>query len=253
MSELNLFVAFIAGLVSFLAPCVIPLVPAFIGYISGISVSDLTNPQDSSKYHNKVLINSLLYIAGFSLIFVILGLSATALSKALALNRSLLLQAGGLLIILFGLYSLGIFNFLRFTLKEYQIQLPESVRSIKFLGPFLLGTTFALAWTPCVGPILGAILTLAATTQNLTSAALLLFVYSMGISLPFLIIAFTIGSSYKLFFKLGSSLRFINLVGGILLVIIGVLMITQTYDKFSGFILGQLYKIEVYRNLQNLF
>lgn len=253
MLDINLFVAFIAGLASFLAPCVIPLVPAFIGYISGVSVSDLTNPEGSSKYHSQVLVNSIFYIAGFSLIFAILGLSATALSKTLSFNRSLLLQVGGLLIILFGFYSLGIFNFLRFTLREFQFQLPENLRHIRFLGPFLLGITFALAWTPCVGPILGAILTLAATTQNLTASALLLFVYSMGISLPFLVIALTLSNSYKLLLKLGSSLRFINLAGGILLVVIGVLMITQNYDKFSGFILGQLYKLEIYKSLQHSF
>lgn len=253
MSEVNLLIAFFAGLASFLAPCVIPLVPAFIGYISGVSVADLTNPKETSKYQSKVLINSLFYIAGFSLVFVILGLSATALSRGLAVNRSLFLQAGGLLIILFGLYSLGVFNFLRFTLKEFQVQLPESLRRISFLGPFLLGTTFALAWTPCVGPILGAILTMAATTQNLGSAALLLFVYSLGISLPFLLIALTLSSSYKLLLKIGSSLRFVNVAGGVLLVVIGVLMVTQTYDKFSGFILGLLYQFEIYQKLQNLF
>lgn len=253
MTEINFLVAFIAGLASFLAPCVIPLVPAFIGYISGVSVSDLTNPDGSSRYNSKVLVNSLFYIAGFSLVFILLGLSATAISKTLALNRSLFLQIGGSLIILFGLYSLGAFNFLRFTLKEFQFQLPESLRTIRFLGPFLLGTTFALAWTPCVGPILGAILTLAATTQNLAESGLLLFVYSLGISLPFLLIALTLGSSYKLLLNFGSKLNIITWIGGFLLIIIGILMVTQNYDKFSGFILGKLYQLEFYRNLQSSF
>ena len=158
-----------------------------------------------------------------------------------------------MLIILFGLYSLGGFSFLRFTLKEFQFQLPASLRRIRFLGPFLLGTTFALAWTPCVGPILGAILALAATTQNLAASSLLLFVYSLGISLPFLVIALTISSSYRLISSLGPKLNLINWGGGILLIVVGILMLTQKYEMFSGFILGKLYQLDFYRNLQNSF
>lgn len=253
MLEVNLFVAFFGGLASFLAPCVVPLVPAYIGYISQLSVAELTDSQKTAKYHTKILINSLFYILGFSFVFVLLGLGATAASKLLITNREDLLVIGGILIILFGLYSLGLFNRFNFIQKEFQFQLPQSFTSIKFLGPFLLGTTFALAWTPCVGPILGAILALAATAQNTLQGTLLLSAYSLGISLPFLIIALTLGSSYRLLLKLGPKLKLISWIAGILLIVIGVLMVTGTYNVFTGFILGKLYAIEFYRNLQSSF
>ncbi|MBI2040046.1 cytochrome c biogenesis protein CcdA [Candidatus Microgenomates bacterium] len=253
MNELNLLVAFLAGLASFLAPCVIPLVPAFIGYISRVSVEELTNSQSAAKYRAKVLINSLFYVAGFSLVFVLLGLGATTLSHLLLLNRQILLKIGGVLVIFFGLYSLGVFNRFRFTQIEFQFQLPERLRTIKLLGPFLLGTTFALAWTPCVGPILGAILTLAATAGNILSGVTLLFVYSLGISLPFILIALTLSSSYRLLINLRRTLLLINTGAGILLVIIGLLLVTDKYGIFTAFILAELNKIDFYRNLQNSF
>lgn len=252
MNELNLFVAFVAGLASFLAPCVVPLVPTYISFISGVSFSELTK-DNTSGYTGIVLVNSLLYILGFSLIFVLLGLGATALSSILIVNRVGLLKIGGIFIILFGLFTLGVFN--KFTLfqKEAQFQIPDSLKKIKFLGPFLMGTTFALAWTPCVGPILGAILALAATTGNSLKGAALLFVYSMGISLPFLAIALTIGSSYKLLKRLGPYLKYVNWVAGTLLIIIGVFLISGKYSVFTGYLLGQLYQLNFYRNLQNSF
>lgn len=246
MIDVNLFVAFTAGLVSFLAPCVVPLVPAYISYISGVSVSELTQSTDTSKYRNKVLLNSLLYVLGFSSVFVIMGLGATALSRTIIVNRLELIRFGGFFIILFGLYSMGLFNKLGFAQKEFQFQLPQSVRNIKYLGPFLLGNTFALAWTPCVGAVFAAILTLAATSQNIVQGVLLLFVYSLGISLPFLLIALTIGSSYKLLSALGPKLQLISIIGGLLLVGIGILMVTGKYDQFNGFVLGKLGQAQLY-------
>lgn len=252
MNEVNLFVAFVAGLASFLAPCVVPLVPAYVSFISGVSVNKLLNPQDV-RFRTQILVNSLIYILGFSLVFVMLGLSATALGKSLIVNRVNLLRIGGVFVTLFGLYTLGIFKFLKFSQKEFKINLPPNLQRIRFLGPFLIGVTFALAWTPCIGPILGAILTLAAAAGSIQQGALLLFIYSLGISLPFLLIALTLGSSYKLLSKIGFRLHLINLLAGILLVVVGILMFTQNYDKFSGTILNKLNSIEAYRNLQNSF
>lgn len=242
MIDVNFFVAFTAGLVSFLAPCVVPLVPAYISYISGVSVTELAQSADPNRYRNRVLLNSLIYILGFSFVFVLLGLGVTAISRMIAINRAELIKFGGIFIIFFGLYSMGLFNRLRLAQKEFQFQLPQSVRSIKYLGPFLLGNTFALAWTPCVGAVYAAILTLAATSQNITQAAFLLFVYSLGISLPFLLAALTISSSYKLLLALGPKLQLISIIGGLLLVGIGLLMVTGRYDQFNGLvvqILGQ--------------
>lgn len=240
MVDINLFVAFTAGLVSFLAPCVVPLLPAYLSYISGVSVTELKDSATTAKYRYKVLINSLIYVAGFSLIFVLMGLGATAIGRSILINRLELIRDAGFFIIFFGLYTTGVFRRVGFGLKEFQIQLPQSLRGIKFLGPFLLGNTFALAWTPCVGPVFASILALAATAQNLQSGTLLLFIYSLGISIPFLLIAVTIGSSYKFLSTLGPKLQTISVIGGILLMIIGVLMVSGKYDQVNGFILGKL-------------
>lgn len=246
MVEVNLFVAFTAGLVSFLAPCVVPLLPAYLSYISGVSVSELTNSATASRYRIQVLINSLFYIAGFSLIFVLLGLGATAISKTILINRLELIRFAGIFIIFFGLYSTGLFNRFGFGQKEFQIQLPKFLRNIKFLGPFLLGNAFALAWTPCVGATFAAILTLAATSQNIAQGALLLLVYSLGISLPFLLLALTLGNSYKLLSKLGPKLQTISIIGGLLLIAVGLIMVLGKYDQFNGFILDKLGQARYY-------
>lgn len=250
MDVVSLPIAFIAGLISFLAPCLVPLLPAYLGYVSGISVSELK--KDSvHRYRTRLLLNSLIYVAGFSLIFVLLGLSATAFGKILISNRALLLQIGGLFIIFFGISLLGIFDKFSFAQKEFRLILPETLRKTKYLGPFLMGNTFALAWIPCIGVILGSILTLAATSQNLAWGALLLFVYSLGIGLPFLLVSLTIGSSLKLLSQISPSLHKISIFGGILLIIVGILMVSQNYDFFSSAILSFLYRFEFYQNLQN--
>lgn len=251
--QVNILIAFLAGLASFLAPCVIPLVPAYISFISGISFSDLTKRETASKYRVRVLGSSLLYILGFSLVFILLGLGATAIGTVLLINRLALLKIGGMFIIFFGLYTLGVFNKLPFAQREFHMQASPQMRNVRYLGPILLGITFALAWTPCIGAILGAILTLAATSANIASGISLLLAYSLGISFPFLLIALTISSSYKLLLRVGLRLTYISRFAGLLLVVIGILMITQKYDVVTGFLLGQLYKWEFFRNLQGAF
>lgn len=250
MDVISLPIAFVAGLISFLAPCLVPLLPAYLGYVSGISVSELKKGS-VYRYRSRLLLNSLIYVAGFSFIFILLGLSATALGKTLIIQRTLLLQIGGLLIIFFGISLLGIFDKLSFAQKEFRLILPETLRKTKYLGPFLMGNTFALAWTPCIGVILGSILTLAATSQNIAYGTLLLFVYSLGIGLPFLLVSLTIGSSVKLLSLITPNLHKISVAGGILLIIVGILMTTQKYDFLSGTILNFLYRFEFYQNLQN--
>ena len=237
MIELNILLAFGGGLASFLAPCVIPLVPAYISFLSGVSLSELTKNSRSSTYKLQVLTNSLFYVAGFSLVFVLLGLGATTISRILITDRVLLTRFGGLVIIFFGLYSLDIFKYFQFSQKQFSFTLPKSLVSLKFLGAFLMGTTFAFVWTPCIGPILGAILTLAATSSNAVSGTFLLFVYSLGISLPFLLIALTLGSSYKILSRLGPKLYIINSVTGVLLVLVGLLMFFQQYDLLAASII----------------
>ncbi len=249
--EISLLVAFGAGLISFLAPCLVPLLPAYISYISGVSLSEL-NSGNTFSYRRKILLNSLLYMAGFSLVFVLLGLGASSVGRILIDQRLTLLRLGGLLIIFFGLSMLGVFDKLTISQKEFHLSLPQRWKKIKYLGPFLIGNTFALAWTPCVGVILGSILSLAATSQNLAFGALLLFFYSLGISLPFLLVALTLGSSFKLISKSAPNLHKFSNAFGLLLILIGVLMVSQKYDYVSGFLRQFLLQFDFYQNLQDL-
>lgn len=249
--EISLLVAFVAGLISFLAPCLVPLLPAYISYVSGVSLSEL-KAHDASYYRRKILLNSLLYIAGFSLVFVLLGLGASSIGRILIDQRSTLLSLGGLFIIFFGISMLGVFNKVGIVQKGFQLSLPQRWKKVKYLGPFLVGNTFALAWTPCVGVVLGAILTLAATSENLAFGGLLLFFYSLGISLPFLLVALTLGSSFKLLSKLSPNLHKFSIVFGMLLILIGILMVSQKYDYVSGFLRQFLLQFDFYQNLQKI-
>lgn len=246
MTQVNLVIAFLAGLASFFAPCVVPLVPAYISFISGVSFSSLVS-NNSGIYKRRVLLNSISYVLGFSIVFVLLGLGATTLGQQLIGNRDILLKVGGGMVILFGLAVLGVFNTLPLANREFRINLPGSARKLRYLGPFLLGTTFALAWTPCVGAILGAILTLAATSKSLVEGGTLLFIYSMGITAPFLLIALTLSRSHKLLIKLGPGLRYLTWVSGALLIISGFLMLTQNYTLLTGYLFNQFSHLSLFK------
>ncbi len=235
MNNINAYIAFTAGLASFLAPCVVSLLPLYISYITGLSWSELK--QGSRAYFLKIGLNSLLYCAGFCLVFVLMGLTATKIGLTLVINRVLLTQIGGVLIILFGLSSLGLF---RLPLGGQNFTLPESVKRIRYLNTFVLGMTFAVAWTPCVGAILGTILTLAATSMTAGEGAFLLFIYSLGIAVPFVLIALTISSSYQFLLRARPILAGINVVAGVLMIGLGVLMVMGRTDIFSGFLLNVL-------------
>jgi cytochrome c-type biogenesis protein len=159
--------AFGAGLLTYLSPCLLPLIPAFIAYITGVSFSDLKEEKQKSEVRKKTIIHSLLFIAGFSVIFVLLGLTATLVGKFLFQYQKFIRIAGGLLIILFGLQLMGILKF-DFLIKERKLNI--AAKGASYLGSFLIGVTFAAAWTPCAGPILGSILVLAGTRPILLPA-----------------------------------------------------------------------------------
>lgn len=250
--QVNLLIAFSAGLASFLAPCVLPLLPAYVSFISGVSFSELTKTHQAKIYRQKVFLNSLLYTAGFSIVFILLGLASTQLGRIFIINRTQFLQIGGVVIILFGLYTLGVFNRFRFIQKEYRVNLSAGVKTLKGVGPFLLGVTFALAWTPCVGAILGSILTLAAASTSVQEGAFLLFIYSLGISVPFLLVALTISRSYALLNKLGRGVRYVSFLAGVILIIIGVLMVTQYYQNVVGVGFGGIGSLGFFKSLQSL-
>ncbi len=249
MNEINLLVAFGAGLVSFLAPCVVPLLPLYISFVSGVSVQELTNGDGQKRFLRRIILTSLVFTVGFSMVFVALGFGASKLGMGLFSNRTVLSQMGGIMIIVFGAYLLGIFQRLTVSQKSFSITLPESVRRIKILGPFLIGVIFALTWTPCAGPILGAILTLALTSPDQMAAGTLLFVYAMGIAIPFLIVSLSIGVVQKYLVAGRSWLGALEKVAGAVLIGMGVLIATDQFRILTTIFSNFLYQLPIYKEV----
>ncbi|NCO04665.1 MAG: cytochrome c biogenesis protein CcdA [Candidatus Magasanikbacteria bacterium] len=221
--------AFVAGLITFLAPCTLPLVPGFLGFISGISVSELNGPKQTAQIKKRIIINGILYVIGFTTIFMIMGTFFGVFGVFLSTYRIWLSRIGGSFVIFFGLYLMHVFkgSYFSFLHTEHRFNLVGKLTPGKPASSFLFGATFAFGWTPCVGPILGAILLLASTTGTLAQGALLLFVFSLGLAIPFLLIAIGFGHASIYIKKLNKYLNAISIVGGAFLVIIGVLLLTN--------------------------
>jgi cytochrome c-type biogenesis protein len=218
------FVAFLAGFLTFLSPCLLPVLPSFIAYISGVSFGDIKDAAKAGDVRKKTIIHSLLFIAGFSIIFILLGLTATLIGKALFQYQKAIRIAGGVLIILFGMYLAGI---LKFDFLGKEKRLPFKVKGTSYIGSFLIGVTFAAAWTPCAGPILGSILVLAGTRSSMVHGTGLLTAYSAGIALPFFITALAVNTFLEYFNRFKKVISVVNTAGGIFLIIVGILVATN--------------------------
>lgn len=234
MFDLSFLVAFSSGVVSFFAPCVVPLLPAYIGYVTGVSLDKLKK-EGISSYRSTILVSSLLYILGFSIIFVILGAAAASLGGLLREYSSVLQRVGGVLIIIFGLDFAGILP-IKALAYERKFSLPLWVEHLGYLRPLFLGFIFGLAWTPCVGAVLGSILVLAANTGLAGQGALLLFVYSLGISVPFMIISMTLASAPSYLRLITKRIQILSLFAGLMLVALGVLLVTDTYKYLNSWL-----------------
>ena len=232
--NISYIVALTAGLLTFLSPCILPLIPSFVAYITGVSFDDL---KDGGKagVRKKTVAHSLLFIAGFSIVFILLGLTATVIGKTLFRYQAVIRIAGGILIILFGLYLTGILK-LNFLGKERRLGI--KAKGATYLGSFLVGVTFAAAWTPCAGPILGSILVLAGTKASIGQGAILLSLYSLGIAIPFFATALAVNSFLVHFNRIKKVISVINIVGGIFLIVIGILVATNYLSVISERILG---------------
>jgi len=222
----NLFLAFGAGVLSFLTPCCLPIYPSFLSYVTGVSVDDLSAGTKAAR--GRVLRHSLAFFVGFSVIYVALGLTASALGSFFYASRSWLPIVGGLFVILMGLTMLGIVRIPQL-MRDTRLQLAD--RPQGYLGSVLVGLTFAAGWTPCIGPILGAVLTLAATSPG--QGGLLLLAYSVGFALPFVGMAYALGSVR---FLARYSL-WVERVGGAVMVVMGVLLATGYMDRMSAWLL----------------
>ena len=228
-AALGVAVAFAAGLLSFLSPCVLPLVPSYIGFLTGMTLPEM------SGRRRVALLHAFFFVAGFSLVFILLGASATALGRALNYYQIWLQRLGGLLIIGFGLVCLGVIK-LDFLTQERRLHVEQ--KPVGFLGSALVGMAFGAGWTPCIGPVLGAILGLAATSADVTQGMLLLAVYSAGLAVPFLIAAVAVDSFLGWFQRFRRYLPWVMRLSGALLVFVGILLLTGEFTRLAGWLQG---------------
>jgi len=230
--NISLLVAFTAGLISFLSPCVLPLIPSYMAFITGISLEELSVHENQKKIRLTVVWNSLLFIGGFSSIFIAMGASATFLGTFLQENIRWFEIIGGSVVIILGLHFAGLFK-LKFLERERKFHLKN--KPLGFLGTFVVGMAFGAGWTPCVGPILGSILTLAATTQDVVKGIVLLVFYSLGLGIPFFLAGILLHKFFEYFKTIRKHFRIITAVGGILLIIVGVLLITGYFTAMFSY------------------
>jgi cytochrome c-type biogenesis protein len=223
--------AFVAGLVSFLSPCVLPLVPGYVSLISGVGVEQLKTQE--SQLLRKVMLNSIAFILGFSVVFIALGAVATEVSQMLARYRSTLAQVAGIVIILFGLHLTGVF-------KINALYTDARLHSVKggstAWGAFVIGFAFAFGWTPCVGPVLTVILTFAAAQDSITKGVMLLAIYSMGLAVPFLLTALGVERFLKFYSRFRAHMHAIEVASGALLIALGILLVLGRFTIISNYL-----------------
>jgi cytochrome c-type biogenesis protein len=223
--------AFLAGLVSFLSPCVLPLVPGYVSLISGVGVEQLKTQE--SHLLRKVMLNSVAFILGFSVVFITLGAVATEVSQMLSRYRSTLAQIAGVVIILFGLHLTGVF-------KIKALYTDARLHSVKgsstAWGAFVIGFAFAFGWTPCVGPVLTVILTFAAAQDSITKGIALLAIYSLGLAVPFLLTALLLERFLKFYSRFRAHMHAIEVASGALLIALGVLLVLGRFTIISNYL-----------------
>ena len=234
LNQISLFAAFSAGLLSFVSPCVLPLVPSYLSYITGLSMDKLGDIDAREQFRKVIILNSLLFVAGFSAVFIAFGASATLVGQLLYQYQDIIRKVGGVLIILFGLYLLGLFKS-QFLMREHRLIHFES-RPVGYIGSFLIGTAFAAGWTPCVGPVLGAILAYASTTDSMRDGVILLATYSAGLGLPFLLTAFGVDRFLTYFKQFRVYLGGVSKVSGGVLVLVGVMLYADSLALVTSFL-----------------
>lgn len=228
MIELPLAIsAFIAGLLTFLAPCTLPLVPGYLSFISGVSAAEMQDEKHYRLARRKIFLNGVMYVIGFSVVFIIFGTLAGFLGSVLAPARLWLARIGGAFIILFGLFMLGALR-LPFLMKDLQFRTSFLERG-KPINAFILGAAFASGWTPCIGPILASVLLLASVSTTAFQGMMLLVIFSLGLAIPFLAIAYGVGRAMNFISRIKPLLNVISIIGGIFLIGLGVLLITGNF------------------------
>ena len=234
--EVSIPLAFFFGLLSFVSPCVLPLVPSYVSFVTGISFEELTENNDSKELKKIILINSLMFILGFSAVFVSMGASASFAGELLLTYQDLVRKAGGVVIVLLGIHSLGIINF-RILQQDKRLHFFKG-KPAGLLGSFLIGVGFAAGWTPCIGPILATILMMAASSETLLHGMFLLVIYSLGLAIPFFLTSLGINRFLKHFNRFKKHMRVVSIATGSLLIFTGILIYFNYFAILTGYVNG---------------
>jgi cytochrome c-type biogenesis protein len=239
MTELSLLVIFFAGLLSFLSPCVLPLVPPYLAYMAGISVGDMAEAKETRR---RVLFTACVFVLGFSTVFILMGAGASSIGRILRVYADPLSKVAGIVIILMGLHFLGVFR-IGLLYREARMDVG---RPTGFLGAYLMGLAFAFGWTPCIGPVLGSVMAVAASQASVTRGMGYLAVYSLGLGLPFLLAAAFMGPFMRLMGSLKSRMGLIEKIMGVLLVLTGLAFL------FGGMAIAAGWLLDTFPALGNL-
>ncbi len=231
-SHITYLGAFVAGILSFLSPCVLPLIPSFITYITGLSFADLQTEHPTHEVRQQTIIHTLLFISGFTVVFVLLGASATFIGGLLQEHMTAIRRIGGLLIVLFGVHLTGLIP-IKFLLGEKRIALHR--KPVGYVGSFFVGLAFAAGWTPCIGPILASILMVAAAEATVAHGIALLLTYSMGLAIPFFLAALAMHHFLVVFNRFKKYIRVFEIITGVFLVIVGVMVFTNYLTVMSRY------------------
>lgn len=227
--SLGIGIVFLAGVLSFLSPCVLPLVPSYLSFVTGMSLEDLQQGVD----RRRVLLHSALFVTGFTLIFVLLGASASFMGRFLNYYSDWIARIGGIIIIILGLHLMGVLK-LTPLMREKRVHVAD--KPTGYLGTLAVGFAFGAGWTPCIGPVLGAVLTMAASQEQLGQGTMLLFVYSMGLAIPFILAALALERFLSAFSRFRRFLPAVQTAAGALLVLLGILLVTGSFTVLAAWL-----------------
>jgi cytochrome c-type biogenesis protein len=230
VTDVGAWAALLAGLLSFTSPCVLPLIPAYLSFISGVSIDQLQSSENRAAVLRKTIYTALVFVLGFSTVFILLGAGATAVGSLLKEYQDIISKVFSVIILIFALHFLGVYR-LKFLAFEKKVH--ANVKPLNLLSIYLVGLAFAFGWTPCVGPILGSILLVAQTKETVSQGIYLLTAYSLGLAIPFMLTAIAMNSLLGVFTWVKRHFRLIEILSGALLLILAVMMFFGVFDKLS--------------------
>lgn len=222
--------AFVAGLLSFFSPCVLPLIPAYFTFITGFSIEELTE-EYNSEIRKKVFLSTFLFVLGFSLVFILMGASASYLGGLMYTYKKLIRIIGGILIIILGIHLTGL---IRIPGLDFEKRVTLEKKPLHFLGTLIIGMAFGAGWSPCIGPLLGSILIVAGSQETVWQGVMLLGIYSAGLATPFIIISIFINFLLIFIKKASKVLKYVNVVAGVVLIVVGLILVSNKLYVFSG-------------------